>query len=178
MCPIDFSLWHTVQCWSLSPILRMRWTNKLLVTTLWVCHYFVVLVSEVPLRQASINDLGKRFYELPAPYNGTLTIAVPPDWLEQSCDVLKAKPVSPCENILAFVLLLGLAVCRAKSQPKIHCCNGTTNLVPILASKKVHLQRHRWWGETCPVEAACAEWTSPAPSWYFMGLTKFIICIH
>ncbi|CAL1154396.1 unnamed protein product [Cladocopium goreaui] len=58
----------------------------------------------VPLRQASINDLGKRFYELPAPYNGTLTIAVPPDWLEQSCDVLKAKPVSPCENILAFVL--------------------------------------------------------------------------
>ena len=64
------------------------------------CH----VVSKVPIRQSSINDLGERYYKEPNPYHGTLKVCVPPDWMQHSCSKSRAKPISPPENTLAFLL--------------------------------------------------------------------------
>ncbi|CAL1131662.1 unnamed protein product [Cladocopium goreaui] len=58
----------------------------------------------VPIRQSSINDLGERYYKEPNPYHGTLKVCVPPDWMQHSCSKSRAKPISPPENTLAFLL--------------------------------------------------------------------------
>lgn len=60
---------------------------------------------EVPLRQKSINELGQRYYEKPGRFHGKLKIAVSPDWHLSLCPE-KAKPVSPPENVMAFLLPL------------------------------------------------------------------------
>ena len=62
--------------------------------------------AEVPLRQGSINDLGSRYYEQPVGYHGTLVIAVPPNWIDLNCEISRSKPISPPENLLAFILRL------------------------------------------------------------------------
>ena len=64
------------------------------------CH----VVSKVPIRQSSINDLGERYYKEPNPYHGTLKVCVPPVWMQHSCSKSRAKPISPPENTLAFLL--------------------------------------------------------------------------
>ena len=64
------------------------------------CH----VVSKVPIRQASVNDIGDRYYKEPSPYHGTLKVCVPPDWMQHNCCKSRAKPISPPENILAFLL--------------------------------------------------------------------------
>jgi len=61
--------------------------------------------SKVPLRSSSVNDLGHKYYGSPARFHGKLTLAVAPDW-HLSCDSSKAKPVSPAENTIAFLLPL------------------------------------------------------------------------
>ena len=89
------------------------------ISRLWMgphsIKWFFISTIEVPLRQASINDIGDRYYGQPSPYHGTLTVAVPPDWIEQSCDKSRAKPISPPENLLAFLLWLGFNVAIVSS---------------------------------------------------------------
>ena len=59
---------------------------------------------QVPLRQKSINEIGERYYTDPSPFHDNLCLAVPADWMQQSCDITRAKPVSPMENVIAFLL--------------------------------------------------------------------------
>ena len=59
---------------------------------------------QVPLRQKSINEIGERYYTEPSPFHDTFRLAVPADWMHQNCEVTRAKPVSPMENLIAFVL--------------------------------------------------------------------------
>ena len=88
----DPSVNNSVDCSNISSILNKNTFN-------------LTLSIEVPLRQKSVNDLGQRYYEAPARLHGKLTLAVSADW-HLTCDPLKAKPVSPAENIIAFLLPL------------------------------------------------------------------------
>ncbi|CAL1145050.1 unnamed protein product [Cladocopium goreaui] len=53
--------------------------------------------------QKSINDLGERYYSTPSRFHDRVRVAIAPDW-HVSCDAKKVKPVSPLENVMAFVL--------------------------------------------------------------------------
>ena len=63
--------------------------------------------NQVPLRQKSVNDIGQRYYETPGKFHGKVKVAVAPDWY-LSCDPKRAKPVTPAENMMAFILPLGV----------------------------------------------------------------------
>lgn len=78
------------------------------------------MLIEVPLRQSSINELGRRYYEDPARFHTRIRVAIAPDW-HLSCDPQKAKPVSPPENIMAFLLSLDLSTWKySNSYVKSH----------------------------------------------------------
>jgi len=63
------------------------------------------MTFEVPLRQKSINDLGDRYYESPSRFHGRVKVAIGPEW-HLSMDSSRVKPVSPPENVFAFVMPL------------------------------------------------------------------------
>lgn len=63
--------------------------------------------NQVPIRQKSINEIGARYYSKPAPFHIAMKVAVPQDWAQQGFDTNKVKPVSPMENVIAFVLSHG-----------------------------------------------------------------------
>ena len=54
--------------------------------------------------------MSERYYSQPAPYHGVLQLAIPKDWLSTGMSPNAVKPVSPLENMMAFILLLGLTV--------------------------------------------------------------------
>ncbi|CAJ1361094.1 unnamed protein product, partial [Effrenium voratum] len=58
----------------------------------------------VPLRHNSIDKLSERYYSQPAPYHGVLQLAIPKDWLSTGMSPNAVKPVSPLENMMAFIL--------------------------------------------------------------------------
>ena len=90
MLPEHLSVRNAVQCRSHSPGLNATRAN-------------FKRVDEVPLRSKSVNDIGERYYKEPAPFHGILKVAVPPDF-HTVCDPTLAKPISPPENTLAFIM--------------------------------------------------------------------------
>ena len=64
--------------------------------------------AKVPLRNLSINDLGDRYYAAPAKFHGKLKLAVHPEWISDP-DPARAKPVSPTENTMAYILPLDIS---------------------------------------------------------------------
>ena len=93
---------------SVSPLHRSS-TISAIIEMIWLMGPKLVelgRILQVPLRQKSVNEIGYRFYNSPAPFHGNLVIAVPGDWAQHGFDAPRAKPVSPTENIIAFILPL------------------------------------------------------------------------
>ena len=86
-----------------------NWTSVPIVLMM-ATHNFS---DQVPLRQKSINDLGERYYSTPSRFHDRVRVAIAPDW-HVSCDAKKVKPVSPLENVMAFVLPLNFKTMMLK----------------------------------------------------------------
>lgn len=106
---------HVTWCSTLTPVSQTQSFLVLLQKGNLTCiipHNVINIIThmliEVPLRQSSINELGRRYYEEPARFHTRIRVAIAPDW-HLSCDPQKAKPVSPPENIMAFLLSLDLS---------------------------------------------------------------------
>jgi hypothetical protein len=53
-----------------------------------------------------VNDLSDQYYSEPSRFHGKVKVAVHPEWAAAGCDSMKAKPVSPAENIMSYILYL------------------------------------------------------------------------
>ena len=62
---------------------------------------------QVPLRQKSVNEIGERYYSVPSRFHGKIRVAIGPEW-PLAPDVTRVKPVSPPENVMAYVLPFSL----------------------------------------------------------------------
>ena len=65
--------------------------------------YILHCQHQVPLRQKSVNEIGERYYSVPSRFHGKIRVAIGPEW-PLSPDVTRVKPVSPPENVIAYVL--------------------------------------------------------------------------